>query len=193
MKKISIIVLMALLLWSCNNGNDEKNELEVKAKEHATLIRNFHTIDSLYQVGVTDTTALLQFIKDAGDFANVYPEDDSAPELLVQAGILGMRLAQEDTNKIKRAEYAKNAIDLFDRVVKVYPDHESVKYCYWWKGIIYNEILKMYPSAENEYREFLHKFPNDSLATTVKFSLENIGKTAPEIMAEIENNGNEEK
>lgn len=41
MKKISIIGLMALLLWSCNNGNDEKNELEVKAKEHATLISKF--------------------------------------------------------------------------------------------------------------------------------------------------------
>jgi len=180
--------LILFLVSSCNHKKEDSNVLDVKAKQQASLIRDYHSIDSLYKIGISDTATLLVFMQEAVDFANAYPEDKSAPEILIRASNIAMRLAQEDIHQVQRAEYAKQAIDMLDQFLKVYPEHEQAKYCYWWKGIIYHEILKMYPSAENEYREFLHKFPNDSLVSTVRFSLENIGKTAPEIMAEIEQN-----
>lgn len=186
MKKFYFILLVSFLVFSCGNEKNEKNELVLKGNQQASLLQDFHLLDSIYSMGEMDTAKVVTFIHKALQFAEKNPEDKSTPDILVKAGIMSMRLAQEDTNVFKQIEYAKTAIDIFDKIVKVYPENNNVKYCYWWKGIIYNDILKMYPSAENEYRDFLHKFPNDTLASTIQFSLENVGKSAPEIMEQIE-------
>ncbi len=179
-------MLVPILFFSCKSENSEKNELVLKGKQRASLIQDFSLLDSVYNMGEVDTSDVVIFINKALEFAEKHPEDKSTPDILLKAGIMSMRLAQVDTSVFKQVEYAKMAIDIFDRIVKVYPENNNVKYCYWWKGIIYNDILKMYPSAENEYREFLHKFPNDTLVSTIQFSLENLGKTEPEIMEQIE-------
>ncbi len=186
MKKISLFCIISIFLFSCKSEKKESNLLNDKVELQANLIRSFHEIDSLYKSGINDTASFLQFINESVVFAELYPEDNSAPELLMQAGVVAMRLAQEETHPIERKIYAQRSIDILERFLKVYPEDERAKYCYWWKGIIYGEILEMYPSAENEYRDFLHKFPNDSLATAIRFSLENLGKSAPEILSEIE-------
>lgn len=179
---------LTFTLFSCQETAERKN-LSSQTSQENQLIANAQRIDSLYVSGVIDTTSLVKFVQQALDFAATYPETDIAPNMMLKAGIYNMRLAAMSPEKSNRIQYAKQALEVFDNFMEIYPDHKDVKFCYWWRGIIYDDILQMYPSAENEYRDFLHKFPNDSLAVHIQFCLDNLGKSAEDIMMELEEKG----
>ncbi|MBQ7490375.1 MAG: hypothetical protein IJT51_07665 [Bacteroidales bacterium] len=182
-KKIIILALCALSLVACTEKRDSIQNIE----DQTQLVKSAQVIDSVYMItGVMNETEVRRFVDAALDFANSNPADETAPELLAKAGGYCMRMANVTSDKELRAMYSKQAISIFDKIIAVYPDNPIVKYCYWWKGIIYEDILQMLPSAENEYREFLHKFPDDTLAISIKYSLEHLGETTSEVLLENE-------
>ncbi|SVA84776.1 uncharacterized protein METZ01_LOCUS137630, partial [marine metagenome] len=50
-------------------------------------------------------------------------------------------------------------------------------------GYVFANILFDYKSAEIEYMLFLDRFPNHELAPSIRFELENLGKSIDEIPA----------
>ena len=68
----------------------------------------------------------------------------------------------------------------------IYPENPNIKYCYFHRGTIYDDILEDYRSAENEFRELIHRFPDDSLSINISAYIQYLGKTPEQIMAEIE-------
>lgn len=186
-KKIILLSIPLLLLFSCHRDGESGGALEEQATTQSLLMSSVQYVDSLYlSDGTMAVDTMTEFIQKALQYTERYPEDELAPEILMKAGNYAMRIAQASEDKAVRARFAEQALDIFNLIIKVYPDHPSVKYCYWSKGIIYEEILQMYSSAENEYRDFLHLFPNDSLAPVIQFSIDHLGQSMDLIMEEVE-------
>ena len=70
---------------------------------------------------------------------------------------------------------------IFHKFQDQYPNDEQTKYCYYQRGIVYDDILGDYRSAEDEFRDFIHLYPNDSLAPQLEQYLKIMGKTESEI------------
>ncbi|MCQ2287011.1 MAG: hypothetical protein MJZ76_09115 [Bacteroidales bacterium] len=180
MKKYLSLFCIVFILASCGHRQSQENIVD-----QSDLLMNAHTIDSIYATtGVIDEKGTNKLVNEVLAFAKAHPTDEATPELLAKAGGYCMRLANATSDEAKRAKYSEQAIDIFDSIIAVYPEHPVVKYCYWWKGIIYEDILQMLSSAENEYREFLHRFPDDTLAISIRYSLEHLGDKTPEVVLE---------
>jgi len=178
MKRLSILFAVAALCFACTEKDGQLQSIQ----DQSQILRQAQVLDSVYATtGVIKETETQRFIDSAVEFAAANPADETVPELLAKAGGYSMRMANAATDKALRAKYSEQALSIFDKIITVYPENPIVKYCYWWKGIIYEDILKMLPSAENEYREFLHLYPDDTLAVSIRYSLEHLGEETAEV------------
>ena len=180
MKKFITILLAGLLLAACG-GKDRAKKTEIKA-ETESLMAAYHYSDSLYAiVGRIDTAAFSDFISRAMAFAEAHPQDTLAPGMLYRAGVGSMILAKSAETAEYRATNAKRALAIFNQFQKQYPEHENAKLCYWQRAIVYDDILGDWRSAEIEYRDFINRFPNDSLTPVFQQYLSLLGKSESEI------------
>ena len=63
----------------------------------------------------------------------------------------------------------------------IHPDHEQARMCYYQRGIVYDDILQDHRSAEEEFRDFIHLYPDDPLTPQLKQYLSLMGKSEKEI------------
>ena len=191
MKKSLYFLLVIFTLAACHNKNQEANKsLSEAGKEQSALIQSYQKTDSLRLVGAVDVAASEEFIQQAWSFYEKYPEEKITPEMLTNSAMASMTLAKyykevfpdDVPTKIK---YAEKALLIFNTLIKVYPDYEGIKVAYLNKAFVYDDILEDYPSAEMEYREFIHKYPHDSVTEGLSNYLQFIGATPDEIYEEI--------
>lgn len=182
MKRLIIPVLLVALIISSTSCHNKKGGVGKIVQKQSELLELYNTADSVYYVGKRIDTALFgRFIRKAVDFANNYPNDEIAPEMLYRAGIGSMILAKNATERVTKAEYAKQAIDIFLTYQKKFPDGEQAEYCYYQRGIIYDDILGDTRSAENEYRDFINRNPNDSLTPQLKQYIKLLGMSESQL------------
>ncbi len=180
MKRFITILWAGLLLAACG-GKDHATKTEIKA-ETDSLMAAYHYSDSLYAiVGRIDTTAFNEFITRAMAFAESHPQDTLAPGMLYRAGVGSMILAKAANNPASRATNAKRALAIFNQFQEQFPQHDQAKLCYWQRAIVYDDILGDWRSAESEYRDFINRFPNDSLTPVFQQYLTILGKSESEI------------
>ncbi|MDR1758431.1 MAG: hypothetical protein LBR51_05695 [Bacteroidales bacterium] len=178
-------------LFSCQQTTplNQRNleELSVCQKK---MVHNFHILDSMQLLGQFDPNKSDDFIEDVLSFYNKYPEEQITPALLDNAALVSMSLAMyykdmhPEDGKLK-TKYAKQALNIFNKILKVYPDYSRSALIAYQKGVIYDNILEDYAKAETEYRKFIHKKPHDSLAINISNYLPYIGKSTKEIMDSI--------
>lgn len=188
MNKVYTFLLIALLLCiACNQENDKNsvNNIEQISHNENQLIELWQKIDSLNSIGIIDTTLINTFLTSAKSFSENNPGAPNVPNILLNAGQLTMVLAKITEDPIMRAKNAKEGLDIFNKFQMIYPENPNIKYCYFHRGTIYDDILKDYRSAENEFRELIHRFPNDSLSINISAYINHLGKTPEQIMAEI--------
>ena len=179
MKRIITIVLAAVLLAACGSKN---NAGKATRQEADSLVAAYRYSDSLFAVcGRIDTAAFGDFISRAQAFAEAHPQDTLAPDMLYRAGVGSMILAKAATNKVDRGENAKRALAIFRRFQELFPDHPQERLCYWQRAIVYDDILGDWRSAEAEYRDFITRFPNDSLTPVFQQYLTLLGKSESEL------------
>ena len=142
------------------------------------LTDNISTLEknlSSYTLGKTDTTKLnlntKELLKTYQDFAKFYPDDSLAPTYLFKAANLCLNI-----NK------PKQAIELFDELIKKYPSFKKVPDCLFIKAFIYDNSLKDYVHAKKFYEEFLAKYPQHPFADDAKNSIKYLGKSPEEIL-----------
>lgn len=75
------------------------------------------------------------------------------------------------------------AVNYYRAFVTKYPDLNSTPVAMFVIGFIYNNNLQMYDSARAAYQMFIARFPNHELAASAQFEVDNLGKTADEIIA----------
>ena len=180
MKRTITIILAAALLVACHNGN--RTGQQSIRQETDSLMASYHHSDSLYALcGRIDTAAFGDFINRAMTFAEQHPEDTLAPGMLYRAGVGSMILAKSAETPEYRATNAKRALAIFNQFQEQYPEHENAKLSYWQRAIVYDDILGDWRSAESEYRDFINRFPNDSLTPIFQQYLTLLGKSETEI------------
>lgn len=188
MKKLYFVLIILVVCFSSCNNNKTANLIEEKGKNEADLLQKSSTIDSLYALNIIDTNYVNDFISKALEFSEVYPESEMAPQILDKAGYYAIVAAQELNDRKVVLRYANDGILIFNKIQKVYPDYPGVKYCYYNRGIIYDNIVGDYASAEIEFRDFIHKYPNDELTESITAYLELIGKSEEEIAEKLQLN-----
>ncbi|MBO7493620.1 MAG: tetratricopeptide repeat protein [Bacteroidales bacterium] len=180
MKKFITILLAGLFLAACG-GKDRAKKMAIKA-ETDSLMAAYHYSDSLYALcGRIDTAAFSDFISRAMAFAEAHPDDTLAPGMLYRAGVGSMILAKSAETTKYRATNAKRALAIFNQFQEAFPEHDQAKLCYWQRAIVYDDILGDWRSAESEYRDFINRFPNDSLTPVFQQYLTILGKSESEI------------
>lgn len=183
MKKILFSLISGiflLMLNSCNN-NSQISKTET-GKQKSSLEQAYHYSDSIYAVcGRIDTAAFGDFIRQAITFVESNPNDSISPSMFYKAGVGSMILAKSAKTPEFRAENAKKGLYIFNKYQELYPNDPNFKYCYWQRAIIYDDILGDWRSAESEYRDFITRFPDDSLTPIFQQYIRLLGKTETQI------------
>lgn len=181
MKQVITITIAALLLAACG-GPKERAAKKSAQLEADSMLAAYHYSDSIYAVcGRIDTAAFGEFITRAVAFAEAHPQDTLAPDMLYRAGIGSMILAKSAHNTVSRAENSKQALAIFNQFQEQFPDHPQARLCYWQRAIVYDDILGDWRSAESEYRDFINRYPNDSLTPVFQQYLTLLGKSESEL------------
>ena len=183
---IWIAILIMVFGTSCFRSANNKL-LQEKGKSQTTVLQLLQQMDSLGSLGEFDLAIAKDYIVKAEEFGNGYPEDPMATELLYKAGLIAMTVAKASKNPEETEFYAEKAIAIFDDLQKVYPEFSGIKHCILNKGIVYDDILHDYRSAEAVYRTFIARYPSDTMAVNIESYLQYLGKSPEEIMAEFSN------
>lgn len=193
MRKLLYFICIGLLFFSCNESkNQGTNTVQEDSSDQTELMQAYDKADSLYQQGIISQELFDHFITQTIKFADVYPENEITPDMLSKAGVACMILAknaliEQNPDQEVVENYAHKGISIFEKIQATYPDYEGIRNCYLNRAFIYDDILQNYLDAEYEYREFLHKYPDDSACENIRSYLQVLGKSDEEIMASIEN------
>jgi len=80
----------------------------------------------------------------------------------------------------------QKAIQVFDRVLKNYPDYEKAAQCLFLKGYVYENEIGDLNTAKAIYKDFIAKYPDDEFADDAAVSIQNLGKSPEELIKEFE-------
>ncbi|MFH1873774.1 MAG: N-acetylmuramoyl-L-alanine amidase [Pseudomonadota bacterium] len=124
--------------------------------------------------------------------AEQYPESPKAPQSLYSAG----RLSKEMYLKTNDLEDAKQAVHLYNLVVKNYPKNNLADDALYQIGVLRQNPLQQKDKAHNAFKALLNRYPNSDMAPKARQALADLGEvkesvstpttTAPEVEAENE-------
>lgn len=175
-KYVALALCASVLFCCCHNSKNKDNgqlRFGSKQKEILTL---YNMADSIYyKENRIDTALFGRFIRKAVDYAKKYPKDEISSDMLYRAGIGSMILAKAATDRVTTAEYAKQAIAIFNQYQEQYPKGEQAEYCYYQRGILYDDVLGDIRSAENEFRDFINRNPKDPLTPQLQQYIKMLG------------------
>ena len=175
--KILGIALVASLCFSfCSSPQ--------KAVQELTAL--MEVADKTVQENPKDTAACANFVRQTAAFMEKYPQQTLDSMLLFKAGEYALALTTLNKPIFeKSAAFGKHGILIFDALMKHYPNFSQIGVYYYDKALIY-DCLGNLSEAENYYREFMAKYPENSLTSNIQLYLDNaFGKSEDQIMAEI--------
>ena len=164
MKKVLLSVFVVLMMLSCGEkmSVEKINELESKVfAKNATL-----TAENVIQL--VDAYVL---------FAEQNPNDQQTPDFLFKALDVAVGV---------NAEGPQKAIDIANVLIEKYPDFEMTPMAMFIKGFVYENMIGDLQNAEVTYRQFIEKYPNNSMVEDVKSTLENLGLSPEELIRKFE-------
>ena len=97
------------------------------------------------------------------------------------------KLTDEELVSLAQVEGGKGnfekAIEQYETLITLYPDSEQAPLALFMIGFTYANEIGNKDKARTAYKEFLEKYPNNVLKSSVEFELENMGKSAEDILA----------
>ena len=164
MKKIFVLLSLALMLLSCGEkmSVEKINELESKVFAKDAVLSSENVIQ------LVDAYLL---------FAKQNPNDQQTPEFLFKALDVAVGV---------NADGPQKAIDIADVLIEKYPDFEMTPMALFIKGFVYENMIGDLQNAEMTYRQFIEKYPNNPMVEDVKSTLENLGLTPEELIRKFE-------
>ncbi|MEI7981733.1 MAG: tetratricopeptide repeat protein [Bacteroidota bacterium] len=167
MRKSTLLFIagILLLLTSCGPSR-EKSVLKIQDLEKRLFAPEAVSFDKVKADSLL--TLYLNFVKD-------HPKDSLAPQYLFKAA--GISMNSGDGTK---------ALNLYDQFLKDYPDHPHAAMSLFFKGFVYENILRNLESAKEAYLQFIEKYPNDEFNDDARLALQNLGKTPDQMIREFE-------
>lgn len=166
MNKLKYIVFILCVFAACKS---EKEKLtDAISKTEKELLD-----DSSQQVNRKKAEEIIGLYK---EYAAKFADDTVSSEYLFRAGDISNGIGQY-----------KEAIEYYGRA------GENEKFskhavAFFLTGFIYETQLNDFVNSKRIYEEFLHKYPDHPLASDVKFSLDNLGKSPEELIKMFEQN-----
>lgn len=163
MRKIVLLALAAILFVACSPNREKHLEqiaaFEERITESPISAANPETADSLTDLYVS--------------FADKFEKDSLAPVFLLKAG-------EVQSNVL----HTEHAVEIFDRLIEDYPDFEDLPMCYYLKANAY-DMNSQYEEAKAAYEFFVSKYPNHFMARAAQVSLDHLGMSPEEMLADI--------
>lgn len=190
MKKIQLFIfLICITFISCNSDSSDKHSDEAvsgSVKENS----NFQLGREDLVNSITDNEKKL--LKNAAEkeidkmganaiislydnFIKSYPQDSLVPSYLFKEGELSL--------VVKNYEKAATC---FHRIYTEFQGSSKVTHALFMHALVCDNYLNEDNKAGELYREFLKKYPKHELSQTVKFSLQNLGKSDEQLIKEFE-------
>lgn len=164
-KSLSTLILAIVILSACSS-KQEILKSEIKTMEDELFADANKMIDK-----VKAKELIAKYIQ----YGDEYPESQDAAQTLFKAGDMSMNL-----------NMAKEAIEIFDRIMSKYPDYEKTPQCLFLKGYIFENNMGDLKMAKSIYEEFLAKYPEDEFADDAEVSIKNLGKSPEDLIKEFE-------
>lgn len=82
-------------------------------------------------------------------------------------------------------------IDVYERLIKEYPDYEKAPQSLFLLGFCYENNLGNLPKAKEAYESFIQKHPKHQMFQAAEFSLKNLGRSPEDIIKEFEQKNKE--
>jgi len=167
MKKNSVIavIIMSAFFTGCKPSRD-KTVLEIKNLETSLYSQQTMTLNK------AKGDSLLKMYD---DFITRFPADSLSPVYLFKA--TNLTITEGDGNK---------SLALLDQFVRNFPDHPKVPVCLFFKGYVYENILKNMDLAKKNYLLYIEKYPNGDFVKDAQMSIKNLGKTPEQMIMEFE-------
>lgn len=105
----------------------------------------------------------------------VSPRDQFAGDQLVKAGNMAKSIRG----------FGPKAVGLYDWLLMAQPDHERAPQAMFLKAFTYDNEIGDKAKAEELYKKFIEKYPNDGFADDAKLLLENVHKSDEEFYKSI--------
>ena len=164
---LSLMLLLAVVLFSCK----EKQQDPVVKIEN--LENELFADDAVFDDEGRKKAAELVDLYTA--YAENHPQDKNTPGYLFKAADITMNLFD-----------ATKAINLYNKIIYTYPEYVKAPECLFLVAYIYENYLQNYSKAEEVYRLFIEKYPDNEFADDAELSIKNMGKTPEELIREFE-------
>lgn len=125
--------------------------------------------------GFVDKAKALELVDMYIAFADTYPDDSLAVEYLFKGAEFCLNLGE-----------GERSIELYDRVIREYPEFRKVPECLFLKAYVYENYMGDLESARAYYSEFLGKYPDNEFADDARISIQNLGKSPEELIQQFE-------
>jgi outer membrane protein assembly factor BamD (BamD/ComL family) len=163
-KIISLILITGLAIIACKPSKDKSiakiNQLEKELLSTTAQI---------------DSTKAQQLIDLYVGYADQYKTDSLAPIYLFKASDISMNISRYELS-----------IGLLDRIRADYPDFSKIPDCLFLKAFIYENMTNELKKAEDAYKEFISKYPEDELVSSAKAAIEHLGIPTEDLIKSFE-------
>jgi outer membrane protein assembly factor BamD (BamD/ComL family) len=159
------IIFVSAILTGCKPSR-EKSVSKIQDLEKSLYSQQTYTFNK----AKSDSLFIL-----FDDFLARFPGDSLSPVYLFKA--VNLAIAVSDGNK---------ALSLLDQFIQKYPDHPKAPVCWFFKGYVYENILKNMDLAKENYLVFIEKFPDNDFVNDARMALKNLGKTPEQMIMEFE-------
>lgn len=170
-----LLPLFLVVFAACGGGSDKSADT---ARTDSSLVTpafmagRIHAMeDSIFANPAFDRRGAIALLDVYQAFAKAYPTDSMAPEYLVRAAGIQRNLKDPQA-----------AINLYDRVIRDYPDWKDVVVCYYQKGLIYQDDMKQLGEAKSAYEEVARRFPDHVFGKEAKIMIENLQYSDEELI-----------
>jgi tetratricopeptide (TPR) repeat protein len=176
MKHFVPVLVLSLALAACG-GEDGKGagsgaNADSTAVSPAFMAGRIHAMeDSIFANPAFERRSAVALLDVYKAYAKAYPQDSLSPEYLVRAAGIQRNLRDPQA-----------AIDLYDRVIRDYPEWKDVVVCYYQKGLIYQDDLKQLGAAKTAYEEVVRLFPDHTFGKEAKIMIDNLQYTDEELI-----------
>lgn len=176
MKKISLLLIVSLFIFSaCNNKTKEKKDESKTSSKKEILNKIKKTEKEVFDVppekiNPSKANILAEYYIEYAAFG-----DSLAPEYLYKA-----------TGILMNTGNPRKAVKAINEILEKYPEFDKTENCYFLRAFVYDDKIKDTSRAGQYYREYLKRYPDGDFAPDAKLLLKNMGKSTEEIFKELE-------
>ncbi len=166
MNRIFSVLAIIALLTSCNSKQEWKKKA-IDDKENA--------LAEAAKKGKIDTAGVKDLLVAYDSYVAAFPNDSNSVRYLFR-----------EADFYRYMHKPQKSIAIYTNIYNAYPTCFRRPYALFLQGFIYENEIHNLDSAKAKYEMFLQIYPNHPIAKDVKTTLESLGKTPEQIIAEFE-------